>query len=105
MKNIPYNVTKITNTYNEKIVPKNAKFVLIASKEDWKKTVFIFNTGVMTGEILGYNGIPEEVVKDHGNLLQFLDSWLKPNEVKYYVNRITNSFEEKSTGYCQYTDE
>src|SRR5690606_26764106 len=61
MKNIPYNVTKMINTYNEKVVPKNARFVLTVLKEDWQKTVFIFNTGLMTGEILGYNGIPENV--------------------------------------------
>ncbi|AYK06545.1 hypothetical protein [Brevibacillus laterosporus] len=105
MRNIPYNVEKITNTYNEKIVPKNAKFVLVASKGDWQKTVFIFKTGVMTGEILGYNGMPEEAVKDQGNLLRFLDSWLKPNGVKYYVNQLTNSFIEKPTGDYQSTKE
>lgn len=102
MRNIPYNVTKITNTYNDKIVPKNAKFALIVSKGDWQKTAFIFDTGVMTGEILGYNGIPEDAVKDKENLIQFLDIWLKPNDVKYYVDQLPNPFiEEFDSDYQQ----
>lgn len=92
IKQMPSNVTKVKNTYNGKIIPEFAKFVLTVSKEDWKNTVFIFNTGVMTGEILGFNGIPEEVVKEHVALTEFLDSWLKPNEVSYHVEKISNLF-------------
>ncbi len=88
MKNLPNNVTKITNTYNEKIVPENAKFVLIVSKGDWQNTLFIFGTGVMTGEVLGYNGLPEEAVEDKETLLCFLNSWLKPTGMEYYVEEL-----------------
>lgn len=88
MKNIPYNVMKIRSTYNGKIVPENARFVLFVSKGDWQKTIFIFKTGVMTSEILGYNGIPEEVLKDQESVNQFLDSWLKPSGLSYYVDQL-----------------
>lgn len=96
MKNIPYNVTKITNTYNEKIVPQNAKYALTVSKEEWQSTVFIFKTGVMTGEILGYNGIPEDALKSQEDLIQYLDNWLKPNGLNYYLNQLTGLFIEES---------
>ena len=96
MKNIPYNVTKITNTYNEKIVPQNAKYALSLSKGDWQNTVFIFKTGLMTGEILGYNSIPEDALKSMEDLIQHLDNWLKPNGVNYYVNQLKGSFIEES---------
>lgn len=95
MKNIPYNVTKITNTYNEKIVPKNAKYVLTVSKEGWQSTVFIFKTGVMTGEILGYRYIPENVLKSQQDFIQYLDKWLKPNGLNYYLNQLTGLFVEE----------
>jgi hypothetical protein len=87
MKRIPFNVTKITSTYNGKIVPHGTKFILLVSKENWKKTVFIFATGVMTDNILGFNGIPEGAVKDKDSLLNFLDNWLKPNGVAYYIDQ------------------
>lgn len=96
MKNIPYNVTKITNTYNEKIVPQNAKYALTVSKKEWQSTVFIFKTGVMTGEILGYNGIPEDVLKSQEDLIQYLDNWLKPNGLNYYLDQLTGLFIEES---------
>jgi len=88
MKNIPYNVTKITKTYNEKIVPQNAKYALTVSKEEWQSTIFIFKTGVMTGEILGYNGIPEDALKSNEDLIQYLDNWLKPNGLNYSLNQL-----------------
>lgn len=88
MKNISYNVTKITNTYNEKIVPQNAKYALTVSKEEWQSTIFIFKTGVMTGEILGYNGIPEDALKSNEDLIQYLDNWLKPNGLNYSLNQL-----------------
>lgn len=88
MKSIPYNVMKITNTYNGKIVPEDAKFVLFVSKGDWQNTIFIFKTGVMTSEVLGYNGIPEEALKDLESVNQFLDAWLKPSGLSYYVDKL-----------------
>lgn len=94
MKQSNENVITLTNTYNGKIVPKFAKYVLIVSKEDWNNTVFIFETGTMTGEILGYNGLPKEVVKEKGKLVAFLDDWLKPNGIGYFVEEISNPFEE-----------
>lgn len=96
MKNILYNVTKITNTYNEKIVPKNAKYILSVSKEEWENTVFIFKTGLMTGEILGYNGIPENTLKSQKDLTLFLDNWLKPNGLNYYLNQLPNYLDGES---------
>lgn len=92
MKQNHVNVTTITNTYNGKIVPKFAKYVLIVSKDDWNNTVFIFESGTMTGEILGYNGLPEEVVKDKVKLIEYLDHWFKPNDINYYVEGILNLF-------------
>lgn len=96
IKNIPYNVTKITNTYNEKIIPKNAEYVLSVSKEGWKNTVFIFKTGLMTGEILGYNDIPENTLKSQKDLTLFLDNWLKPNGLNYYLNQLPNYLDGES---------
>lgn len=96
MKNTPHNVMKVSNTYNEKIVPENAKYALSVSKKDWQNTVFIFKTGVMTGEILGYNGIPEDALKSQEDLIIFLDSWLKPNGINYSLNQLTNLFKEGS---------
>ncbi len=92
MKDIPYNVTKITNTYNEKIVPQDAKYALYVSKGKWENTVFIFKTGLMTGEILGCNGIPETALESTKSLIQYLDNWLKPNNIDYNLNELTGLF-------------
>lgn len=94
MKEIPYNVTKIKNTYNERIIPKDAKFVLNVSKGDWQNIVFVFKTGLMTGEVLGCNGLPEEVLESQENFIQFLDIWLKPNGLNYHVEELTNLFDK-----------
>lgn len=96
MKDIKYNVTKITKTYNEKVIPQNAKYVLSVAKGDWKNTVFIFKTGVMTGEILGYNGIMKDALKSKEDLIQYLDNWLKPNGINYYLEQLTDIFIEES---------
>lgn len=44
----------------------------------------------MTGEILGYNGIPEDALKSQEGLIKFLDNWLKPNRLYYSLNQLTN---------------
>lgn len=87
LKKLSDNVMKITNIYNNKIVPSNAIFVLIVIKGECENTIFIFENGTMTGTVLGYNAVPEEVAKDIQTLRNFLDSWLKPSEVKYYVEQ------------------
>lgn len=87
LRNSSDNVMKITNVYNDKIVPSNAIFVLIVKKGDCENTIFIFESGIMTGTIHGCNAVPEEVVKDIQTLKNFLDSWLKPLEIKYYVEQ------------------
>ena len=55
----------------------------------------------MTGEIYGYNDIPEGAVKDQESLLRFVDSLLKPNGVEYYVKPLIGS----SAGDYQSTEE
>lgn len=88
MKQCYANVSVITNTYNGKIVPKFAKYVLIVSRDDWNNTIFIFESGTMTGEILGYNCLPKEVVKEKVKLVEHLDDLFKPNDIGYYVEEI-----------------
>ena len=94
MKKISENVMTITNTHNGKIVPEFAKYALSVSKDDWNTTVFIFESGGMTGEILGYNGLPEEVVKEKVKLVEYLNDWLKPNNINYRVIEISDLFGE-----------
>ncbi len=53
-------------------------------------------TGLMTGEILGYNGIPEDALNSMEDLSQHLDNWLKPNGLNYYINQLKGSFIEES---------
>ncbi len=86
MKKIHYNVTKVINTYNGKIIPQGAKFALNVSKEDWNETVFVFSSGMMTDEILGVNAIPVKVVQEKESLTNFLDNWLKPIGIEYYID-------------------
>lgn len=92
MKDLPYNVMKIRNIYNEKIVPQNAEYILSVSKKDWENTVFIFKTGLMTGEILGYKAILEEVLKSKEDLIYYLDNWLKAKGFNYYLNKLADIF-------------
>ena len=86
MKEIDYNVTKITNKYNGYIVPKNARYALYVKRGEWEKTIFIFKTGAMTNDILGINGLPKEVLKTKEEFNQFLEKWLNPYEIKYYLS-------------------
>lgn len=94
MKQSRENVIRITNTYNGKNVPQFAKYILIVSKDDWNNTVFIFESGAMTGEIFGYNSLPKKVVKKKAKLIEYLDDWFKPNVIDYYVEEISNLFED-----------
>lgn len=90
MREIRYNISKVTNTYNGNIIPMNAKFALIAFKEDWQQTAFIFPSGVMTEEIMGFNGIPEEALKDKESLISFLDSWFAQSGIRYNIDELNN---------------
>ncbi|WP_143560689.1 MULTISPECIES: hypothetical protein [unclassified Sporosarcina] len=104
MRNNSCNVSKITNTYNGKIVPEKAKFVLFVFKEEWEKTIFVFKTGVLTEEIQGYNGLPEEAVKDKESLILFLDSWFESTGIKYKVDKLDNNLIKGLVGNGQSTE-
>lgn len=77
------NVQIITNKYNEKIVPEFAKYILVFSKDSWHNTVFIFESGVITEDVFGINGLPPEVVKDYNMLIEYLDTLFKPNNITW----------------------
>ncbi len=46
---------------------------------------------VMSGEIIGYSSLSEEDVEDKENILCFLNIWLKPNGLEYYVGELNAS--------------
>ena len=78
IKKSPCNVTKVKNTYNGKIVPQLAKYILMVWKDEYMDTIFIFETGAMTEAVLGYNGIPKEAMKHQDTIYEYLNKWLKP---------------------------
>lgn len=79
----------ITNLYNDKIIPRNAKYVLVTNMEGKEnETSFIFSSGKMTTDIVGYNGLPEEVTKTKETLENFLHEWLDQYGIKFYVKDI-----------------
>ena len=86
-------VTCITNRYNDKIIPQNAKYVLVINMtEEEVETIFIFANGVMTNDILGYNGLPTDVVKSKEKLEAFLHEWLDQYGIKFYVEDVKNLY-------------
>lgn len=88
MKSIPYNVTKIINKYDGKFIPKNAKYALRVSNNNWSKTIFILEDGDFTDEILGCNKIESEKLQSVKQLREILDEWLNPFEFKYYIKKL-----------------
>lgn len=82
--------SKVTYKFNNKIIPRYAKYILIIKEKDVKEdtTVFIFESGVMTEVIAGYNGIPKEVVGNIESLSDFLHEWLDIYEIKFILKEI-----------------
>lgn len=90
-------VKMVTNKFNDKIIPKGAKYIIVAKEKNKQEniTAFVFKTGVMTASIMGANGIPESVVGDINTLDGFLHEWLDKYNVRYYLTEIgTMSIDE-----------
>lgn len=97
IKSIVPNVSTVTIKYNGKIVPKKAKYVLVLSKYEQQDTIFIFESGAMTEGILGCHQIPAEVTKSQETLENYFDAWLKPKEIKYLVDQVSNMLLDSKT--------
>lgn len=83
----------ITNLYNDKIIPRNAKYILVTNMEGKEnETSFIFSSGKITTDILGYNGLPEEITKTKETLENFLHEWLDQYNIKFYVEDVKNLY-------------
>lgn len=80
----------VTYKFNNKIVPRYAKYILVVKEKDVKEniTAFIFESGIMTETIAGHNGIPEEVVGNIESLGKFLHEWLDVYEIKFILKEI-----------------
>lgn len=80
-------VEMITNIINGKIIPKHAKYVIVVRYENQSENVigFIFESGVMTEAILGYNGLPKEVTYDIKKLEEYLYEWLDKYNVEFRI--------------------
>jgi hypothetical protein len=96
MKNSPNNVTKVRNEYNGKVVPQMAKYVLNISINGIKKVVFIFKTGLMTEEVLGYNVIPNDVTVDKESLEKFFQNWLEKYKIEFYIEELEDNLKDNS---------
>lgn len=96
IKDSPSNVTKVRNEYNGKLVPKMAKYVLNISINGNERIIFIFSSGVMTGEVFGYSGVPKEVTINKEKLKEFFQNWLKQYQIEFHIEELKNNFEDTS---------
>ena len=63
------------NKYGDNVVAKGVKYVLtFVDKSDIQHTIFIHKSGMMSGELFGYNAFPKEIMKNETTLYDFLTS-------------------------------
>jgi len=83
-KDLP-NVMIVTRKFNDKVIMPGTKYILTLKTNEGTKTICIFGNGVMTDNIFGYNGIPEEIVEDEQKLRLLLDSMIEPYGARYIL--------------------
>ena len=90
--------TALRNTYNDKLIVPQVKYVL--SYIDEKKqmqTVFIKNSGIMSSALFGYNGLPDELIKNENALRDHFEAEFSTRDMLYSLERIDNFFEANET--------
>lgn len=83
------NVSIITRTYGDKIIMPGTKYILTLITNKETTIIPIFHTGIMVGEIFGYNALPEELMNDEASLKELLDSMTEPYGAKYVLSPFT----------------
>lgn len=81
------NVCMMTYEYNNKIVPENAVYSLDYIRDSKNHTVFIFKSGILTENILGYTAVPVENMNNKKQLEEFLDKFFVENGVEEFYLR------------------
>lgn len=85
--------TSYSKNYNGKLVSMGVRYVLsFADSNNQFQTIFIDKSGIMSSNILGYNGLPKEIMHSELTLRDHFDAEFKRRNLNYTLTRIEDPF-------------